>query len=380
MVILTYTATHFLNHALGLVSLAALEEGRRIFLLFWRNSVVQFLFPLALFVHAQSAIWRLMFRQSWRFSRRDKIKIFTGLAIPLLLLMHLAGTRMQWWVYGYNDTYAYYLHLNLQDGGIYFVIVMALLVWLHGYYGVTAILDLKAWFARYRTAFSVAYASIPVLGLSGIIAAANQVSRLAADAEWTKRVYLHHGGQPQQVFESKLLFYFALLGLFVLLIVSLYAVRLVLLRHKKRRANILVQYADGPEVKIHTGTTLLEASLMHNIEHAHVCGGNGRCSTCRVRVLSGAENLSAPESIEKNLLTKIGAESDVRLACQARVRGDVRIAQLIGAGHAASTVLNRKPEANGMEREVVVFYSDLRGFTAYPESRLPYDVVNVLNQ
>lgn len=381
MVVLFYTATHFMNHALGLISLEAMEEGRRVFLSFWRHTVFQFLFPLALFLHAQSAIWRLMFRQSWQFSRKEKIKIFSGLAIPLILLMHMAGTRMQWWVYGHNDTYAYYLHQNMQDGGIYFVIFMAVLVWVHGYYGVTAILDLKPWFAHYRTLFSVTYASLPILGLSGIAAAAGHVSRLAKDAEWVKKVYAHHGGVPQQVNESKLLFYFAGLGLVVLLVATLFLIRLLLLKRKKRLANILVRYAQGPEVSIHRGTTLLEASLMHNIEHAHVCGGNGRCSTCRVRVISGMENLSVRESIEKNLLLKIGAEDDVRLACQARVNGHVKIAPLISAGHAASTtVQRRKPEADGMEREVVVFFSDLRGFTAFTESRLPYDVVFVLNQ
>lgn len=380
LVVLLYTATHFINHALGLVSLEALEAGRRIFLAFWRNPVLQFLFPLALFLHTQSAIWRLMFRQSWRFSRREKIKIFTGLAIPLFLLLHIASTRMQWWVYGHNDTYSYYLVDNLRGGGLYFLLVMSLLVWVHGYYGATAILDLKPWFARYRTAFIVSYASIPILGFSGILAAAGEVGRLAADPAWAKRVYAGHGGVPAQVLQSKLLFYAGGLLLVLLLIASLYTIRLFLLRRKRLGANILVRYADGPAVNIHTGTTLLEASLMHNIEHAHVCGGNGRCSTCRVRVFDGGQNLSAPESIERNLLAKIGAENDVRLACQARALGDVRIAPLISAGHTGTTVQRRKPEADGMERDVVVFFSDLRGFTAFTESRLPYDVVFVLNQ
>ena len=380
LILLLYTATHFLNHALGLFSLDALEAGRRIFLAFWRNPVLQFLFPLALLLHTQSAIWRLMFRQSWRFSRREKIKIFSGLAIPLFLLLHIASTRMQWWVYGHNDTYAYYLFDNLRGGGIWFLLLMSLLVWVHGFYGVTAILDLKPWFARYRTAFTISYASIPLLGFSGILAAASEVGKLAANADWKRRVYAEHGGIPEQVMQSKLLFYAGGLILVLVLISLLYLLRLLLLRSKRRGANISVRYADGPEVKIHTGTTLLEASLMHNIEHAHVCGGNGRCSTCRVRVIDGAENLSAPESIEKNLLVKIGAESDVRLACQARAQGDVKIAPLISAGHAGTTVTRRKPEADGMERDVVVFFSDLRGFTAFTESRLPYDVVFVLNQ
>jgi adenylate cyclase len=37
LVLIAYLATHFLNHALGLVSLAAMEAGRPWFLLVWRS-------------------------------------------------------------------------------------------------------------------------------------------------------------------------------------------------------------------------------------------------------------------------------------------------------------------------------------------------------
>ena len=40
--------------------------------------------------------------------------------------------------------------------------------------------------------------------------------------------------------------------------------------------------------------TLLDVSIAHKITHWHECGGNGRCTTCRVRVLDGASHLSAP--------------------------------------------------------------------------------------
>ena len=37
LVLLAYLATHFANHALGLISLDQMEEGREWFLLLWRN-------------------------------------------------------------------------------------------------------------------------------------------------------------------------------------------------------------------------------------------------------------------------------------------------------------------------------------------------------
>lgn len=384
LVLMFFALTHFLNHALGLFSLEAMEAGRKIFLAFWRNTVIQFLFPVALFLHAQSAIWRLMFRQSWRFSRREKIKILTGLAIPLFLLLHISGTRMQWWVYGYNDTYAYYLYHSFRGGPMYFLLFMSILIWAHAYYGVTDILNLKSWFEKYRARFAVLYTSIPVIGIAGLIAAANQVARLAENPEWLRKVILEHGGWPQHVQLTQGIFYLVGVGLVGLLVASLFITRLIVLKRASRRATIRVSYADGPEIRVTSGITLLEASLANRIEHAHVCGGNGRCSTCRVRVLSGGVNLSAATNAENSVLRKIGAESGVRLACQARVTGEVRVAPLVGAAQAnypgAAQLLARRPEANGVEREVVVFFSDLKGFTSFSENKLPYDVVFVLNQ
>ncbi len=40
--------------------------------------------------------------------------------------------------------------------------------------------------------------------------------------------------------------------------------------------------------------TILDASLAASIPHTHVCGGNGRCSTCRVFISEGLEHCTPP--------------------------------------------------------------------------------------
>lgn len=384
LALMLFALTHFLNHALGLISLDAMETGRKVFLGFWRNTVIQFVFPVVLFLHAQSAIWRLMFRQAWRFSAREKFKILTGLAVPLFLLLHISGTRLMWWVYEYSDTYSYYLYHNFRGPGMYFLLTMSTLIWVHAYVGVTDVLNLKSWFSRYRVAFAMVYSAIPVLGLAGIVSASGQINRLAQNPEWLRGVIREHGGDPQYVAHMQLLFYLCGVALVALLIGSLFLARIILLKHARRHATLRVAYTGGPEIYVSPNVTILEASLAHNIEHAHVCGGNGRCSTCRVRVLAGLEHLSPAAGAENSVLKKIGAEADVRLACQAKISGNIRIAQLVGASQAtyggAAQLLSRQPAANGMEKEVVVFFSDLRGFTSFSEHKLPYDVVFVLNQ
>lgn len=46
------------------------------------------------------------------------------------------------------------------------------------------------------------------------------------------------------------------------------------------------------------GATLLRISVARRIPHWHECGGNGRCTTCRVGILDGAFGLSAPSRHE----------------------------------------------------------------------------------
>ena len=72
------------------------------------------------------------------------------------------------------------------------------------------------------------------------------------------------------------------------------------------------------------GTSVLEASRIAGIPHASVCGGRGRCSTCRVRVRAELHRLPPPSEEELRVLDRIGARPNIRLACQLRPRGRSR--------------------------------------------------------
>ena len=104
-----------------------------------------------------------------------------------------------------------------------------------------------------------------------------------------------------------------------------------------RRANLTGQ--ESPEILMPTvvfvnegkagivpsGTTLLRAAVDLGVHISHVCGGNGICSTCRVEVVAGGENLTAinPQEIAYDL------GSGRRLGCQARVLGNVGVRVLM---------------------------------------------------
>ena len=126
--------------------------------------------------------------------------------------------------------------------------------------------------------------------------------------------------------------------------------------------------------------SLLEISLAHGIPHVHACGGNARCSTCRVLVVEGLNNIAPRNDAEQKLARRKGLESDIRLACQTRLSGDVRVRRLVIDQSDVEVALAEGERTSGAERPVAVLFSDVRGFTTFSEAMLPYDVVHVLNR
>ena len=86
---------------------------------------------------------------------------------------------------------------------------------------------------------------------------------------------------------------------------------------------------DNIDIEISDDETILTASLRNNVPHLNACGGIGKCSTCRISIIDGIENCQTPNKIEKELADKISLPKDVRLACQTKVTGDVKLRRLL---------------------------------------------------
>ena len=83
---------------------------------------------------------------------------------------------------------------------------------------------------------------------------------------------------------------------------------------------------DGSRIEARRGGTLLAAAMKNGIRLMHVCGARALCTTCRIRVEFGAENLTAASTKERlALLTRLAFDPRTRLACQARVRGRAEV-------------------------------------------------------
>jgi adenylate cyclase len=141
---------------------------------------------------------------------------------------------------------------------------------------------------------------------------------------------------------------------------------------------------DQRNVDVAPEETLLSAILRAGIPHAHVCGGKARCSTCRVLVIDGL-NHCAPRSAEESLMAeRLNFVPAIRLACQTKITGQVRLRRLVlDAQDVAISSQIETPAASqsvGEERQLAVLFADIRGFTAFAEQQLPYDVVHALNR
>jgi len=147
-----------------------------------------------------------------------------------------------------------------------------------------------------------------------------------------------------------------------------------------------ISYAiDSRTAPIGADETILQASLRAGIPHAHACGGNARCSTCRVQVLEGLDACAPRNDKERNLAERLRFAPEVRLACQTRVSGDVKVRRLVLDQTDVDLVDQQSASPAdvapiGEERCLAIMFADIRGFTPFAERLLPYDVVHALNR
>jgi len=83
-------------------------------------------------------------------------------------------------------------------------------------------------------------------------------------------------------------------------------------------------HPDGKSGDVPNDLSLLEAAELLSFPLHHDCGGNASCSTCRVEVIAGGDNLSEIDFEEQDMLDREAlVEPYHRLGCQSRIHGDV---------------------------------------------------------
>lgn len=382
IILYIYVATHLINHALGIASLETMEIGRDVFLAVWRNVLGTTILYGAVLVHVVLVLWSLYQRRTLRMPVREALQIIFGLLLPVVLLEHIVGTRVMHLIADTNDTYGYVLSTlwvsNPEKGWIQAIALM--LAWAHGTMGLYFWLRLKPWFAAWAPWLFTFVLLLPVLALVGFVDGGREFTRLLEDEAFVDKL-IETTNPPDEaaiaqalaVFDWGRITYLSLLALVIVGRIGRWIVQ-------SRAHMITITYADGRKVAMEPGSSVLDASRRLGVPHASVCGGRGRCSTCRIHVSVGRENLPEPSAEELRVLQRVGASDATRLACQLQPTHDVSVTPLLSPDATAKDGHRRSAISQGAEREVAILFADIRAFTAFSEKKLPYDVVFVLNQ
>lgn len=141
---------------------------------------------------------------------------------------------------------------------------------------------------------------------------------------------------------------------------------------------------DNKTVETSGDESIREAALRANVPIAHVCEGKGRCSTCRVVILDGIDNCSARTPEEQVIADQLGFGPEIRLACQTMVLGDIQVRRLTLDEHdidlTSKFIMGENAYLAGVEKYVFIMFVDIRDFTSFTESLLPYDVIHILHR
>ncbi|MEM7512570.1 MAG: adenylate/guanylate cyclase domain-containing protein [Bacteroidota bacterium] len=127
--------------------------------------------------------------------------------------------------------------------------------------------------------------------------------------------------------------------------------------------------------------SLLDISIDHKIPHQHECGGFGNCTTCRVRILKGIDNLGPKTAKEKSASQQRKWDPSIRLACQAVPTGDITLQRLIWSnGEVNQLQKELAEEGRAEERPIAILFCDLRNYTKLSSKNFNFDIAFMLNR
>lgn len=382
--LLTYVLSHLLNHAFGVVSLDAMERARTYFISPWTTTPGILLLATAALLHLGSALWVLYIRRNLRLPPWQWTQLILGLAIPLLVADHAAATGYARLMYGLQPNYAYVLanlwYFDPTKGWLQMTLLCV--AWGHACVGLRNWLKVKAWYPRWAVHLYALAILVPALAIMGFVSAGYRVLALIEDPAWIFDVLQNIKYPSDDAVRSIFAARDGWMIAYTAAVVAVLVARQLRLFVQRQGDNVYLTYkAGGKRIQVLPGATVLETLRSVGIPHASICGGRARCSTCRVKLVkSAADACAAPGPEEERVLKRLMLPSDVRLACQVRPTRDVICEPLLPPDVTMAEALQPGKFTAGHEVEMTILFADLRGFTTLSESKLPFDVVYLLNQ
>lgn len=378
LVIGVFLILHLLNAALGVFSMSAMDSLGSVLFGFWSHPLMLVMLYGAFLTHIVMGLCALFRPRSWRMPIWNVLQIVLGVAMPFLLIGHAMGTRGAYLLLDVQRTYTDLVtRMWSSSESIFRQYSLLAIAWLHLCMGIHFWLRHKSWYSKWTLLLYPASLIIPLLASLGFARAGLESWQIQTAISVPQTV----DGSPVDPAGRELLRWLGdrSLQIFVALVVMVIVVRVLRDFRFKRRGDFRITHTTSDRVlKGKKGQSVLEVLREAGLPHASVCGGRGRCTTCRVRVTDAREALAAPSAIEAAALRRLGTGPNVRLACQIRPQRDITITPLLQPDVAAKDA-HLTAGVVGHEQLVACMFADMRGSTSLGEKKMPYDVVFILN-
>ena len=375
---MAFVTCHFINHSFGIRSIAAMSAASHFFIAPWQTRPGLMLLYGAFVGHAFLGFVALHRRRHFKLPASEIWQLALGFTIPLLLLDHAGSIRLGTSYYGMDFGYErvlYHLWVISPDNALLRQLLLLLVVWSHACLGLRAYLATKTWYADLAGVLGTLAVLVPAMALFGVVSAGLDIRDAAqtnpgfasAIAEALAKQSAQTGRLHRAVNTLTILYLSLVLGTL--------ALRVWRDWYTANYGPNHITYPGSRVVMARPGSTLLEISRWAGIPHASVCGGRGRCSTCRVRVVAGTPTPAGP--VELQTLRRINAPPNVRLACQLRPTTDLSIQPIVPIAMAAGSIAARFTAAveGGRELPIAAMFVDMRGSTRLAAGLLPYDAL-----
>ena len=151
LVLFAFALSHLLNHAVGLVSVDAMEAVRS-----WRVAVTRSVPGTAILLtsfllHFALGVAIFIGRRGLRIRPHEWVQLAFGLLIPVLLVRHATALRGANLAAGVDDNYYYALWI-MWPREAWPQAALITLVWVHGCIGLHHWLQLKSWYRESQMA------------------------------------------------------------------------------------------------------------------------------------------------------------------------------------------------------------------------------------
>src|SRR5262245_57915878 len=146
VVLFGYVVSHFLNHALGNISVEAMETGVYYHVRFWQFLPIAVAFYTAALIHAGLGIVALYQRRQFRWKTTEPLQLVLGLSIPALIMSHVVGVRLGHTLFGHQKHYPQELYVFFvgSPDRLWTMTILLVIAWVHGCIGIYFWLRLKS--------------------------------------------------------------------------------------------------------------------------------------------------------------------------------------------------------------------------------------------